>query len=65
MQTIKKHFESIEDNKVRENALRNLTENGKDSLVDNLPSAIVWGFMWNTSPEGFTYWENIYMNTNY
>lgn len=52
---------TIEDKKIREAAIRNLKKCSLGMLYDevgSLSSAILDGFSWERSNEGFKYWYN-------
>lgn len=60
MLTIKQHLESIEDEDVREKALRNVIPYMQDKEVRQLSHAIILGIDSGNTTEGFAYWQNIY-----
>lgn len=60
MKTITEHLELIKDKKVKYNALRNLLEINKNDKRLLMSEAILDAFTWETTPEGYDYWNNIY-----
>jgi hypothetical protein len=53
--TIKEWFLSIPDHEIRERALANIDEKDKDRKVNSFRKAIIMGFYWQLSPEGYEY----------
>ena len=62
MKTIKKWFNELPED-VREKALRNADAGNVDLEVENLKVALATAFQWYKSPEGFVYWEQIYLSS--
>ena len=62
MKTIKKWFNELPED-VREKALRNADAGNVDLEVENLKVALATAFQWYTPPEGFVYWEQIYLSS--
>jgi hypothetical protein len=56
---IKDWFLSIEDPEIRNRALVNMNEKEKDRVVESFRKAIIMGFDWQLSPEGYEYWDKI------
>lgn len=57
MKTIKEWFETIQDEEVRERALRNIKYSNEEAI--NLAAAIGNGFKWSYTSEGHRYWMKI------
>jgi hypothetical protein len=65
MNTIKHYLEQIKDPEVRERALRNADNEAlKRDDYTSTKNALFGAFIWDDSPEGFDYWNNIYNNIN-
>lgn len=68
IKTIKRWFECISDDYIRNAALQNLQnyENGKNANIeeDNLHDAILNGFAHSLSPEGEDYWIEVMERAN-
>lgn len=60
--TIKKWFESIEDETIRKKTLRNMGLLLEGVAADSIPNALMQGFDWSESHEGLTYWARVYEN---
>lgn len=45
---------------IKNQAITNLKLSCKNIKVDNLSDAIMLGFDWKSSKEGFEYWDNVY-----
>lgn len=58
--TIKDWLTLIPDPVVRDKALRNRLSTGHNSIRRCLSDALLYGFSWKESPEGFNYWMEIY-----
>lgn len=46
---------------VSEKAIANTPANVLDSEADSLKTALFHAFQWDNSPEGFEYWDKIWM----
>jgi len=61
--TVKGWFKTIEDKEVKEKALKNLgnpnTYPFPDDVCECLSEAILNGFSWRFTPEGYEYWDTI------
>lgn len=44
----------------RSKALKNISPGYANELVDDLKDAVLSGFLWSKTPEGFNYWSDIY-----
>lgn len=53
---------TIENDKIREQALSNLDPKMADELTISLRMSLVCGFTWKESPQGHQYWEDIWRN---
>lgn len=54
--TILEHFKSFE-NPYRDQAIKNLYPNMANRLMNKNYEALIVGFYWQDTPEGFSYWE--------
>lgn len=61
--TVKEWFETIEDNEVKEKALSNLDNPNAypypKEVCETLSEAILNGFSWRFTAEGYEYWDEI------
>lgn len=57
MKTIKQHLESIEDEQLRDAALRVMSN---DDKIEGAVSTLFWAFDWESSIEGFDFWKAVY-----
>ena len=46
----------------RERALNNLFPDRAERVVSDIPEAIMDGFIWTETPEGFEFWEKVYQH---
>lgn len=60
MKTIRQWFESVKDEKLRNELLENLFDGSSDKKVNCLSSAIFNGFMWRKASKSRKYWINIH-----
>lgn len=64
MRKITQFFNDVEDYELRNRLFTNF-DNDPDSYdreVENFRDAVLLGFDWGKTPEGCTYWNNIYEN---
>ncbi len=59
MKTIREHLESIEDKEIREKALANMNKEDSEECATDIEDALCGAFVWDTSPEGGSYWVNV------
>ena len=59
--TIKQHFETLPE-PIRSKALANVEPLIQDRTENSLADALINGFMWWTSKEGWEYWDQVHIN---
>ena len=58
MKTVKEWFESVSDIDIRQKLLNNMTDPSKACKTFSL--AVSFGFDWETSTEGWHYWDKYF-----
>lgn len=59
MKTIREWFDQLPDG-IRDKAILNSTYLKMSNKEESLEDALLGGFVWDESPEGFHYWNNLY-----
>lgn len=59
MKTIKDYLEQLQE-PYRTQALNNTKEEDLNTIVTNTRKALYFAFTWQTSPEGYDYWNNLH-----
>lgn len=64
MKTIKERFQDLSP-EIRDLAIRNTNEILFDVDAKCLGTALLTAFPWNTTPEGYSFWFNLYSGTDH
>lgn len=61
VKTIRAWFEELPDD-IKEKAFKNTKKHDLSGKSNSLSNALGASFRWSETPEGYDYWENIYLN---
>jgi hypothetical protein len=69
MKTVRQWLESIQDEKLRHDALKALGDQpwskvSADQYAESLGVALIKGFVWNATPQGIYFWRDIAVNAD-
>lgn len=59
MKTIKEYLQEIKDPVAREAALANLDECTANEEKESMFHALLYGFHWLSTPQGYDYWNDV------
>ena len=59
MKTIEEWFNLVKDEELKNKLLNYMDEWVKDNQIEKLSEAIHEGFFWDSTTEGFDYWDDI------